>query len=65
MGGIKMKIEDVNELRLENGEYCQKGRSGCFCEVGYPYEKMCPDCRDNRQEGDYNSYCTCPPPENN
>ena len=65
MGGAKMKIKDVDKLKLENGEYCRKGRSGCFCEVGYPYEKMCPDCRDNREKGGDKDFCICPPPETN
>lgn len=58
-----MKNKDINESELEKGKYCIKGHSGCFCKVGYPYERMCNDCRENRQEGDVNSFCVCPPSE--
>jgi hypothetical protein len=44
-------------------EYCQKGVEDCYCKVGFPYEKMCPDCRDNRQPQDIYSRCVCPPDE--
>jgi len=56
-----MKNEDVDEVKLKEGDYCRKGSSGCFCDVGYPYERMCPDCRDTRVKGDTNDYCVCPP----
>ena len=42
-------------------EFCQKGVEGCYCAVGYSYEKMCPDCRDGRAPDDIYSYCVCPP----
>jgi len=61
-----MKNEDVDETKLANGEYCRKGEAGCFCKVGWPLERTCPDCRDRRKElsgqlGE-SSYCVCPPP---
>lgn len=58
-----MKNKDVDEEKLQNGEYCQKGSPGCFCKVGWPYERMCPDCRDGRAPGDNRSYCVCSPKE--
>lgn len=48
---------------MEETHTCKKGIEGCFCKVGWPYEKQCPDCRDTRQKGDNDSYCVCPPPE--
>ena len=60
-----MDIKDVIKTLLKQGEYCLKGCPGCFCRVGWPYEKMCPDCRDNREEWDDTSFCVCPPPEIN
>ena len=42
-------------------EYCHKGALGCYCAVGYPYDKMCPDCRDDRAPNDIYSKCVCPP----
>jgi hypothetical protein len=55
-----MKDEDVNEYELERGSYCCKEVPGCFCRVGFPYERMCPDCRDGRSENEKKSYCICP-----
>jgi len=60
-----MKDGDVDEGKLQRGEYCQKQNSGCFCAVGWPYERMCTDCRDGRVRRDYDSYCICPPKETN
>ncbi len=54
-----MKNEDVNEIKLKIGDYCYKGIDGCFCKVGYPYERMCLICRDNRIKGDDKSFCIC------
>ena len=60
-----MKIEDVDQNKLLNGEYCYKGCSGCFCKVGWPYEEMCECCRDGRAQGDDRSFCVCPPKDEN
>lgn len=46
--------------KLKAGEYCRKGIPGCFCKVGWPYERQCPDCRDNKNADKF-SYCSCPP----
>jgi len=57
-----MKNADVDEGKLERGEYCHKGVFGCFCAVGYPPERQCPDCRDRWAAGQFrDSYCICPP----
>jgi len=58
-----MKESEVDEVKLANGEYCQKGVTGCFCKGGRPYERQCSKCRDTRQLGDDRDYCVCPPPE--
>ena len=55
-----MKIKDVDEEKSNNGEYCAIGLKGCFCKVGFPYEKMCPNCRDGREGNDTRRYCMCP-----
>lgn len=46
----------------ELGKNCRKGSFTCYCAVGFPYEKMCPDCRDGRAPDDVYSRCVCPPP---
>lgn len=51
---------NFDKEKLDKGEYCRHGVSGCFCKVGWPYEMMCPDCRDNR-DGDNSCRCVCPP----
>jgi hypothetical protein len=53
----------VNENLLNGDEnpYCHKTISGCYCKIGWPYEKMCPKCRDDKNR-DIRSYCVCPPP---
>jgi hypothetical protein len=56
-----MRLEDVDPVKEENGDYCRKKCPGCFCAVGWPYELQCPDCRDG--DRDKYSYCVCPPPE--
>jgi hypothetical protein len=58
---IEMNIRDIDRKKMEAGEYCQKGVSGCFCAVGFPYEYMCEDCRDGREISDKYSYCVCGP----
>ena len=56
-----MKNSDINNDLLVKGEYCQKRSPGCFCKVGWPHERQCPNCRE---ENDYrDSYCECPPKE--
>jgi hypothetical protein len=57
-----MKIEDVDLVKQEDGDYCRKGVPGCFCRVGWPYELQCPDCRDTKLADKY-SFCGCPPPD--
>jgi hypothetical protein len=43
---------------------CRKGYPDCYCAVGWPYDKQCPDCRDTWPEGSFrDSYCVCPPPD--
>jgi len=56
-----MKEEDINEEDLNNGKYCQKGNANCFCAVGWPSERLCPDCGPDREPHDMRSYCVCPP----
>jgi len=58
-----MKLEDINQKDLENGLLCRKKVPYCMCLVGYPFERLCPDCRDTRQEGDNSGYCVCGPKE--
>ena len=58
-----MKNADVDDGKLERGDYCYKQSPRCFCGVGWPYERMCPDCRDGRKPGDDRDYCVCPPEE--
>lgn len=43
-----------------NFAQCKWGDPNCYCEIGFPYEKMCPECRDGRDERDVYSYCVCP-----
>jgi hypothetical protein len=60
-----MKECDVNEKKLINGDYCRKGSPYCFCAVGFPYERLCDDCKD-LEDGFSNqrtSMCVCPPKE--
>jgi len=56
-----MKNSDVVKKKLDIGEYCRKGVQGCFCKVGWPRERQCPDCREETDTRD--SYCICPPKE--
>ena len=59
-----MKLEDIDPEKQAAGEYCGRRSSKCFCLVGWPYEKQCPDCRDNWKDGQFrDSYCICPPEE--
>lgn len=43
---------------------CKKDVEGCYCLVGFPYEEMCPECRDTRNENDIYSRCVCGPEKN-
>lgn len=52
---------DVDEKKLKNGEYCLKGIPGCFCKVGWPYERQCSECRDSWGDNFRDSFCICPP----
>ena len=61
---VNMLNKDVDESKLSSGEYCQKKIPGCFCKVGWPYERMCSNCRDGRKPGDNQSVCICPPKDN-
>lgn len=56
-----MKDEDVDEVLLDYGFYCRKGHAECFCKVGWPRERMCPDCGPGRDDLDMQSFCVCPP----
>jgi hypothetical protein len=56
-----MNEEDVVEELLKQGSYCRKGNSGCFCAVGWPVERLCPDCGPDRDLFDMRSFCVCPP----
>lgn len=57
-----MLNEDVDDSLLKIGAYCHKKCFGCFCVVGWPYERQCVDCRDSWKDGEFrNSYCICPP----
>jgi len=55
-----MKNGDVDEKKLGSGEYCRSKAPGCFCKVGWPYERQCRYCRDLTSAG-ADSYCVCPP----
>jgi hypothetical protein len=44
-------------MGMKEGGYCRKGRAGCFCNVGYPYERQCTRCRDTRPPGDATDWC--------
>lgn len=55
--GGGMKEQDVDEQKALNGDYCRKRLPGCFCDVGYPYERQCPTCRDERPKDDDRDYC--------
>lgn len=52
-----MKESDVDEAKAASGAYCRKGRAGCFCDVGYPYERQCVRCRDERPKDDTRDWC--------
>ncbi len=52
-----MLEQDVDEEKLLEGEYCRKYRSGCFCAVGWPYERQCVRCRDSRPNDGYPDWC--------
>jgi hypothetical protein len=54
--------EVLSVALFELGKNCRKGSFTCYCAVGFPYEKMCPDCRDGRAPDDVYSRCVCPPP---
>ena len=55
---------EIDEGKRLAGAYCNHGVTGCFCAVGWPYERQCPGCRDRWPEGAFrNSYCICPPDE--
>lgn len=44
--------------------WCNKGVQGCYCRVGWPRSKQCPDCRWPKGETRFrDSYCECPPRE--
>lgn len=42
---------------------CSCRQKGCYCKVGFPYELLCPSCRDDRYPGDVFAFCVCPPDE--
>jgi hypothetical protein len=55
---------EIDEAQVKAGAYCKHGVTGCFCAVGWPYERQCRDCRDRWPEGAFrDSCCICPPPE--
>jgi len=57
-----MKVKNKEDHQDDDDwEFCNKNIIGCFCIVGFPYELMCPLCRDNRNKGDIYSRCVCPP----
>lgn len=39
---------------------CLAGLSTCLCQVGYPYELQCGECRDRPNRID-SGYCVCVP----
>lgn len=45
--------------------YCHKEVEGCYCRVGFPDDKQCPDCKDIRTKLDRYNMCVCPPKEKN
>ena len=56
-----MLEQDIDKIKLSKGEYCRKGLDTCFCLVGRPYGRMCPNCRDTREKWDNKDYCVCEP----
>jgi len=54
-----MKNSEVNEMKLKNGDYCQKKIAGCFCKVGWPRERQCSNCMEENDKR--TSCCVCPP----
>lgn len=60
-----MRYENVDHLKADAGGYCRKGCENCFCQVGWPWEKRCANCRGEWYDGDlefWDSFCECPPP---
>jgi hypothetical protein len=52
------------EEEVNLGKCCCKEVSGCYCKMGWPYDKQCSDCRDDWPEGTFrDSYCICKPAE--
>jgi hypothetical protein len=56
--------EPIDADAARRGEFCKDGLPGCFCRIGWPIERTCPECRNLRQVGtsDAFSFCICPPP---
>lgn len=52
-----MRNEDVDATKLANGDYCRKGFDDCMCGVGWPYERQCKRCRDDRPKDDVTDFC--------
>jgi len=51
-------------MTLENANHdpiCKWNLPTCKCLMGFSYEEMCSDCRDDREHGDVYSHCVCPP----
>jgi predicted amidophosphoribosyltransferase len=58
---VEFSVKVLKE-KLDDGGYCKKGISGCACDLGWPYEMQCPDCRDKWEEHAFrDSYCICSP----
>lgn len=48
----------ISDEDAAKGLGCRKRAPDCYCETGYPYEKMCAACR-NEPDRDVASYCVC------
>ena len=61
-GGVTAEAEAIAR---ERGELCHKGVPGCMCQVGWPSDEQCEDCRglECSDEGRRSSRCICPPNE--
>lgn len=49
---------EIDSVKREAGEYCQKGVPDCLCKIGWPPDLQCFYCRE---EKDRDSFCVCPP----
>lgn len=58
--GTTQLADIASREQIAHGEACLSGVPGCYCRVGFPYEEMCPACRDEPGRNRH-SRCECPP----